>query len=193
MALNDRIWWTYKARIRTEKRLLSNAFHAQLLLFLYSFFSVYASVYYLIYPQDKYAQFIWCIYAILLFGLSCLNLSLNYKERAALVKQCYLELGALYNNSKGLSDEELSEKYSQILALCENHSDFDFNLAVMLESLKCSTSIQSDSKKFTTQYLTNTPNMKVIILLIKDWAWRYSYLILSYSVPIFITYYFNIF
>jgi hypothetical protein len=40
--LLDKIWWTKKSKIEAEKRLLANAFQAQILLLWYSFVSVAA-------------------------------------------------------------------------------------------------------------------------------------------------------
>ncbi len=47
MAFSDNIWWTKKARIEAEKRLLMYSFQSQVLLLWYSFSGVAASIYHL--------------------------------------------------------------------------------------------------------------------------------------------------
>lgn len=41
MTINDKIWWTRKAKIEQETRLLRYEFHSQALLIWYSFFYSY--------------------------------------------------------------------------------------------------------------------------------------------------------
>ncbi|MBL0531363.1 SLATT domain-containing protein [Aeromonas caviae] len=95
MALADNIWWTRKARIQTEKRLLSNAFQSQILLLWYSFFSVSVSIYYLKNPQNGIESISWVVYSVLLLCISGFINGLSFKERASLVKECYESLNSI--------------------------------------------------------------------------------------------------
>lgn len=133
-SLVDNIWWTRKARIVTERRLLSNAFHAQVLLLWYSFSGVAASIYYL--PKanagNDLAGITWIIFSVLVLALSGFINGLTFKERAGLIKECYETLKELYETAKAgkLSEEDLNSRYKQILEMCENHSDNDYYTAM---------------------------------------------------------------
>tara|TARA_Y100001933_G_scaffold226684_1_gene240843 strand:+ start:329 stop:1006 length:678 start_codon:yes stop_codon:yes gene_type:complete len=97
MTLSDNIWWTRKARIQTEKRLLSNSFQAQILLLWYSFFSVFAAIYYLqVERPDALVNVGWIAFSILTLTVSGFINGLSFKERAALVKECYETLNGIY-------------------------------------------------------------------------------------------------
>ncbi len=139
MALSDNIWWTRKARIQAEKRLLSSAFQAQILLLWYSFCSVAASIYYLKFnAQSEYAGVAWVVFSTLVLCISGFINGLGYKERAALVKDSYEALNGLYQRAKENScstteccnTTELANEYESILSVCENHTDIDYQLAL---------------------------------------------------------------
>ncbi len=133
MALSDNIWWTRKARIQTEKRLLSSAFQAQILLLWYSFCSVAAAIYYLKFnTQSEYAGVAWIIFSVLVLSISGFINGLGYKERAALVKDSYETLNSLYQQAKEniRNTSELANEYEKILTVCENHADIDYHIAL---------------------------------------------------------------
>ncbi|MGS0676985.1 SLATT domain-containing protein [Shewanella sp. 125m-1] len=104
MALSSDIWWTRKARIRAEKRLLSNAFQSQLLLLWYSLFSVAVSIYYLNNTQSKLGATYWVVYSVLVLVMSCFINGLSFKERAGLIKECYIGLKSLHLKAKHNED-----------------------------------------------------------------------------------------
>ncbi|WP_409523686.1 SLATT domain-containing protein [Nitrincola sp. MINF-07-Sa-05] len=134
MALSDNIWWTRKARIQTEKRLLSNSMQAQLLLLWYSFCSVSASVYYLKFnPDSDYSGISWVVFSVLIMSMSGFINGLSFKERASLIKECYENLNGLYHIAKSSTDVEiknLTHEYEQALNMCENHSDRDYYISL---------------------------------------------------------------
>jgi hypothetical protein len=133
MALSDNIWWTRKARIQTEKRLLSNAFQSQILVLWYSFCSVAASVYYLKFnTHSEYSGIVWVVFSVLVLGISGFITGLSIKERAALVKEYYETLNDLYQEAKAnLSDQKIiAEDYKKVLSVCENHTDRDYYVAL---------------------------------------------------------------
>lgn len=135
MQLHEKIWWTRKSRIHTEKRLLSNDIHTQIILLWYAFFSVAVSIYYLVKASNSdIAPGIWVILSVFSLVASSYVSALNLKGRAALIKECYERLDTLYHIAKSESNnkeklETLQREYNEILGLCENHSDFDYRSA----------------------------------------------------------------
>lgn len=139
MAFSDNVWWTRKARIQAEKRLLANAFQSQLLLLWYSFFGVAASVYYLQFDssnvQNNLPSVSWVVYSVLVLCMSGFISGLSFKERAGLIKESYEALQVVYQQSKrkDCNEEPIIKNYAQIMGLCENHNDHDYYLALCLE------------------------------------------------------------
>jgi hypothetical protein len=139
MAFSDNVWWTRKARIQTEKRLLSNSFQSQLLLLWYSFSSVASAIYYLnlgeISSNPDLNGIAWVVFSVLVLCISGFINGLTFRERAGLVKECYETLNGLYNKSKAVDADLLllNSEYDQILGVCENHTDRDYYLALCIE------------------------------------------------------------
>lgn len=139
MAFSDNVWWTRKARIQAEKRLLSNAFQSQLLLLWYSFFGVAVSIFYLKFTpsagQEDLAGISWIVYSVLVLSMSGFIAGLSFKERASLIKESYETLNTFYHKAKedNADIEKISAEYEQIMGLCENHTDYDYYLALCLE------------------------------------------------------------
>ncbi|WP_323813406.1 SLATT domain-containing protein [Cellvibrio sp. NN19] len=160
MAFSDNIWWTRKAKIHAEKRILSNAFQAQILLLWYSFFGVAVSIYYLktSSQEDNVSGIAWVIYSVLVLCISGFINGLSFKERAGLIKECYETLNNIYRrvkhyeslNSPDLSTEKFSEEYEQILGVCENHLTIDYYSAL------CESYLTTESKELNrvpTKYI----------------------------------------
>ena len=143
MAFSDNVWWTRKARIQAEKRLLSNAFQSQLLLLWYSFFGVAVSIFYMkLTPaadQESLAGITWIVYSVLILVMSGFIAGLSFKERAGLIKESYETLNTFYQKAKepDANIAQISSEYEQIMGLCENHTDYDFYLALCLEHVTC--------------------------------------------------------
>lgn len=139
MGFSDNVWWTRKARIQAEKRLLSNAFQSQLLLLWYSFFGVAVSIFYLKFTpasgQENLAGISWIVYSVLILSMSGFIAGLSFKERAGLIKESYETLNTFYHKAKlpNADIAQISAEYEQIMGLCENHNDYDYYLALCLE------------------------------------------------------------
>jgi hypothetical protein len=141
MAFSDNIWWTRKSRIQTEKRLLSNAFQAQVLLLWYSFSGMASAVWYL--KSDlgnsnpDTTAVAWVVFSVLTLTISGFINGLSFKERAGLIKECYEALNNIYQKSKGNEADQslLHAEYDQILGVCENHTDRDYFMALCTEHL----------------------------------------------------------
>lgn len=175
----DGIWWTRKARIKTEKRLLANAFQAQLLLVWYSFCSVAISIYYLKFAtENDYAGISWVVFSVLVLCISGFINGLNYKERASLIKECYETLHNLYQQAVVSTDQtEIATKYEQVLNMCENHEEIDYYYALCEAHLT-----QPTPKESLTKHPTRFIWFKVGGHLVRRW----SYLFLFYLLPIVI-------
>ncbi|KLN98053.1 SLATT domain-containing protein [Moellerella wisconsensis] len=198
MALADNIWWTRKARIQTEKRLLSNAFHSQVILLWYSFFSVAVSVYYLNNPQNGIEAISWVVYSVLVLCISGFINGLSFKERANLIKECYESLNSIMHQaSKQNSDlDTLSTAYESKLNACENHTDKDFAIALCQEYWASTSSVRQVSKDFHSdtsenkqqpkQALTRIPTSHHWFLTVSYFVVRLLTLVFFYVLPVLI-------
>jgi hypothetical protein len=180
MALDDSIWWTRKARIQTEKRLLSNAFQSQLILLWYSFFGVFVSVYYLKFnTTSEYAGVAWVIFSVLILVVSGFISGQGFKERAGLIKECYEILNGIYQKSKKQTPtKNLEDKYEQVLSVCENHTDRDFHVAMCLEYL----SHPDPTAKIGG--LTKKPTCYIWLMFVLYWSRSAFFLGLMYVLPL---------
>ncbi|MBP2701966.1 SLATT domain-containing protein [Photobacterium lucens] len=198
VALTDNIWWTRKARIQTEKRLLSNAFHSQVILLWYSFFSVAVSVYYLKNPQNGIEAISWVVYSVLVLCISGFINGLSFKERANLIKECYESLNSIMHQaSKPNADlTNLSITYESKLNACENHTDKDFAIALCQEYWASTSTVRQVSKGFhldtsedkqqPKQALTRIPTSHHWFLAASYFVARFLTLVFFYILPVLI-------
>lgn len=197
MAFADNIWWTRKARIQAEKRLLSNSFQSQLLLLWYSFFGVAVSIYSLKVStpesQSDLSNITWVIYSVLVLSISGFTAGLSFKDRATLIKDSYETLNTLYQKASisNADISQLSSEYEQIMGLCENHKDYDYYMALCLEYINCS--IPKDSSTNLKQFkdengkyhgLTRSPTWYHWSYIFWWLFKRYLGLFLLYSLPV---------
>lgn len=190
MAFADNVWWTRKARIQAEKRLLSNAFQSQLLLLWYSFFGVAVSIYYLKFTplsgQQDLAGISWIVYSVLVLSMSGFIAGLSFKERASLIKESYETLNTFYQKAKAqpANVAQLSADYEQIMGLCENHTDYDYYLALCLEHVTNSSAVDPNTgfKKGLDRCPTWYHWLSITWWLTK----RYVMLTLLYVLPFFL-------
>lgn len=190
MAFSDNVWWTRKARIQTEKRLLSNAFQAQILLLWYSFTGVASAVYYLKLDENNsnpdFSGIAWVVFSVLVLCISGFINGLSFKERAGLIKECYETLNGLYHKSKDSNADfvKLSSECDQILGVCENHSERDYYLALCIEhatkpgKVDTSTGFKSGLDRCPTWYHWS--------FLVYWYARRWLMLTFLYLLPVFI-------
>lgn len=151
MSFSDSVWWTRKARIQTEKRLLSNAFQSQVLLLWYSFSGVASAVYYLNLGENtsssELSGIAWVVFSVLVLCVSGFINGLSFKERASLIKECYETLNGFYHTSKDHNADvaKLSSEYDQVLGVCENHTDRDYYLALCIEHVTKPGKVDADT------------------------------------------------
>lgn len=176
----DNIWWTRKSRIQAEKRLLANAFQAQLLLIWYSFLSAAVSIYYLKTTANNYANVSWVAFSVLILSISGFINGLSYKERANQIKECYEKLSELYTQAKSKSADltKIGVEYQETLKLCENHEDIDFYITL------CDTYLTHPSPKHHRRGLSKHPTCFIWIKVSAYYIKRYIALALLYLLPI---------
>ncbi|MDO3382466.1 SLATT domain-containing protein [Gilvimarinus algae] len=183
MELSDKIWWTRKSKIQTEKRLLSNSLQSQFLLLWYSFLSVSASVYNLKFPAAESMQIVWIATSIWVLVISGYITGLSFKERASLIKESYQALQKLYELSKLPSSDqvELLEEYEKTLNLCENHKEIDYYTALCQEYLLASKGSKNDDIK---SRLNRLPTPYVWISWFSNKLMRITILSFFYALPV---------
>jgi len=131
---SDRIWWTRKAKIKAERRLLNLDYYSQFLLLWYSSFLVCYSIYTLVKPADKNESVIMVALSVLILVITLFINNMNYKGRAMLIKQCYEKLSVIHTASKQNQDfASLDTEYQNILGASENHLERDFIKAIVDE------------------------------------------------------------
>lgn len=140
----ERVWFTRKAWIEAEKRLLSNEYHTQLLLVVYSAYTTCISVILLAYEppasDKKLLDTSMVVLAVALLALSLYLNSKSFKDRASRFKVGYLELHDIEGEARFLAPQmgvtppapavsdglkALSDRYTKTLREVENHSELD--------------------------------------------------------------------
>jgi len=182
--LNDRIWFTRIARIYSEKRLLRNGLHSQLLLMFYAVYSIALSVTQLKFKPipDDAATVFGIILSVILFGLTFHMSSRGFAARAQRFKENYTHLQLLSGRldvaecqaeSTELQKviEYVQAEYSTAIANCENHTTMDDRCARF-----------PYGKKGTSRILTNWDYTCVLFYSIG----RYLSLGLLYASPVVI-------
>lgn len=130
--LADKLWFTFKARIRAQERLSRNDLHSQLLLVWYALLSAVLSIVAIRYPKvlGENTDIAAAILAIALLIISLLVTNRDFKGRSIAMRQNYLDIQGLHNeltiyDESKKSLEDISERYKKILRETENHSGID--------------------------------------------------------------------
>ncbi|ELY6401500.1 SLATT domain-containing protein, partial [Cronobacter sakazakii] len=115
---SNQIWWTKKARIKAEKRLLRMDAISQSLLLWYSFFLVAYSIITLVVKVASLTETaIMVALSVLVLLLTLYVNNMRFKERAMLMKQCYEQLGLIYGAIGSSSDiDSLKKEFHSILS-----------------------------------------------------------------------------
>lgn len=183
MTLADNIWWTRKSRIKAEVRLLDNARNSELIALWYAFFGTGVSVYQLQVSsgQNTASGILWVCFSILSLVMTGFINGLSFKERSALIKECYETLNELYIKAtvSNLSQSDLDQigaQYRQILKLCENHSTEDYYSAICEEYWAA-----PDKTK-----LSKTPTTYIYFIFFSNKIKRFIFKTALYSLPLFL-------
>lgn len=139
-ALAENVWFTRKAWINAEDRLLRNDFHTQLLLVVYAAYTSCLSVVLLKYEPNPYDKSLidtsLAVLSIILLALSLYLNTKSFKDRAARFKTGYHDLHLIERSLRALAlqpssaqvDSEytgLSVQYDKALREVETHSELD--------------------------------------------------------------------
>ncbi|MBO8210554.1 SLATT domain-containing protein [Acinetobacter nosocomialis] len=180
---DSNIWWTRKSKIHHESRLLKLERHSQLLLIWYSFFTLCASILSssastrkIVGMDSSFDPNLLTAFSILTLIMSCFVSSLNFKERAIKIKNCYEELASLSN-----IDSDAKKRYSEILGRCENHTEMDFLYAKFNIYYSIDPANRKDPK-----YIDKTITMYEYIKIIINFSSYYLTIISLYLLPILI-------
>lgn len=174
-SLGNKIWFTSRTRIQTERRLRSGGWHSQFILLWYSFFGVAVAVYSSSTSSETQLDSVtWVIYSILILVLSGFLQGSRFGERAAAIKQCYENLQKLLTTleQNDIDERTAREKYFEILDSCENHIGADFVEAVCVEWLSS-----------TDKSLTRTPTNYMWFSFACTRVQRLIWYSLLYSLP----------
>lgn len=179
MALSDTIWWTTRARIKAERRLLGNDFSSQIILLWYSAFTVCISIFELKSPSSNdYFAVTMVSLSVLILCASLFVANRNFKERAMLLKQCYEQLSKIEAKTKidNANENELYDEYHSILSLSENHTEIDFKNAVVSEYVNNNNPLEK---------LTKIPTIYNIMVVYSYIGLKYFMLFILVLLPIF--------
>lgn len=125
MTIEDKIWWTRKAKIEQETRLLRYEFHSQALLIWYSFFTVAISI---LQSQSKNIPLessTLLVFSVLTLVMSGIVSAQKFHSRSEKVKKCYEKLNTLCLTQP----QNIIEEYEYILNACENHIKSDHHIS----------------------------------------------------------------
>ena len=126
--MKDKVWFTYKARIRAAHRLSKNDFHSQALLVWYAFFSAALAIVTVRYPKllGSDTDVIAAVLSVGLLVVSMFVTSQDFRGRSIAMRSNYLAMEALYNEMDQATPASSDiAKYSELLAAVENHTEMD--------------------------------------------------------------------
>lgn len=183
MSFNNNVWWTRKAKIHHESRLLKLERHSQLLLIWYSFFTLCASILSssestrkIVGMNTSFDPNLLTVFSILTLIMSCFVISLNFKERAIKIKNCYEDLANLPT-----LEADAKKRYSEILGRCENHTEMDY-LYAKFNIYYSTDPLNRNNPDYIDKNITTYEYIKIIINFLS-----YYFTIISlYLLPILI-------
>lgn len=148
---SDKVWWTRKAKIKAERRLLDLDRYSQFLLLWYSIFLAFYSIYTLVNPaKNSTESAIMVALSVSILVLTLFINNMNYKGRAMLLKISYEQLSLIYTRAiAGESSTDLDKEYQAILSASENHLERDFIKAI----------VDEDNNSTDKSTLTKTPRI----------------------------------
>ncbi|MDD2934783.1 MAG: SLATT domain-containing protein [Methylotenera sp.] len=175
----DRIWYTYKARIRASERLEANNTHSQYLLVWYALITTALSIITIRFPEilGCNTDISAAIMSVALLVVSLLVTNVDFRGRAIEMRRNYLALQHLYNTvtaQKSLqapSDGMLKE-YNVLLNDCENHLSLDDKYWRVI------------APKQTSSNLTRTPSLKESVDIYAYLTSRVAFLFILYTLPL---------
>lgn len=127
----ENIYLTARIRIKSESRLRWNAKILNLVIIWYSFVTILLSIADIAkFIEIEFFSTLSVSYSIGILIFSLIMNSEKYQERAERFRECYLKLHRLYKD-KSISIEERVAEYHKLLDNYENHSDYDYQTALV--------------------------------------------------------------
>lgn len=127
--MDDKVWFTYKARIQAQLRLSWLNFHSQLLLVWYAILGASLAIVTIRYPNalGKDTDILSAVLSIALLGISMAVANRDFRGRSIAMRQNYLDLQHLYDSLKqsGTSSTTDLDRYHGLLSSVENHKRID--------------------------------------------------------------------
>lgn len=150
--MEDKLWFTYKARIEAETRLRNNDLHSQVLLVWYAVVSAVFSIIAIRYPQflGKDTDVISSILSVALLAISMLVANRDYRGRASAMQSNYIAIKRLYEEIKGTTPSDLAsvaKQYADLLESTENHTPYDDRYARVFHGDGLTTRLPSSGEK----------------------------------------------
>ncbi|WP_371822839.1 SLATT domain-containing protein [Paludibacterium sp. B53371] len=127
--VDDKVWFTYKARIQAQLRLARLDFHSQLLLVWYAILGASLAVATIRYPHvlGKDTDILSAVLSIALLGISMAVTNRDFRGRSIAMRKNYLDLQHLHDRLKqnGTTSTADLDCYHELLSSAENHLEID--------------------------------------------------------------------
>ena len=136
--MDDKTWFTYKARIQAHIRLCWLEVHSQLLLIWYAILSAALAVVAIRYPHvlGRDTDVLAAVLSIALLGISLAVANRDFRGRSIAMQRNYLELQRLHDQAMAGGSFGTSDltRYHDLLAAVENHREIDDKLFRVLHA-----------------------------------------------------------
>jgi hypothetical protein len=167
--VNDKIWFTYKARIRAHDRLSRNDLYSQILLVWYALASTILAIVAVRYPEifGKNTDIISAVLSTALLVLSMLVTGRDYRGRSLEMRKNYLALQSLHRKLSTapplISIIDAEKEYEKLLDSVENHAQID-DICARVSNSGTLTSRKPSSQEWATAYLYLTVRLSSLVL-----------------------------
>ncbi|MDT2660486.1 SLATT domain-containing protein [Enterococcus hulanensis] len=182
--MDSKIWVTKKTRMESEKNLMKRNTILNYTLIYYSGCLAVMSYLTLATNGSFNLTVVAGVISVILPSVNIFQYKADYSRRAANYKECYLNLENLENECKALiskkkngsiepidfskMEQNIYNEYNKILAMCENHSDFDYYMfrKNQVENKNTNFSISNkEQNKYTFLKIIVNVGMFIVILI----------------------------
>lgn len=149
----DHIWFTYKARIRTQERLTQNDIHSQALLVWYAVLGTCIGIVTIRYPKflGDNTDIVAAIFSVAILAVSMLVTNRDYRGRSLEMRRNYQALHQLYKNAtlpnSAIPKEQIEKEYHVLIDSVENHASIDDKYFRFFHSGKLNSRMPTTSEK----------------------------------------------
>jgi hypothetical protein len=177
--MKDNVWWTRKARIQAESRLLKSHKLTQTLLLWYSLASVFVAVTLLKFSDfSSNIDLLFTCFSIFILGVTLFSSNAQYVQKADAFKGNYIALQHLYFELCEIDPPTKAhqEKYQDLLNSTENHQEVDDARALV--------EVYDNTPEDKLDKLTRTPSKQHRWLVKKNCIVTRTINTLLFSLPI---------